>query len=356
MVNNIENELFREMVVHAGVGLVKVDADGVVIYTNPFAQALLGGGGEGLVFEDLFVGGETVSLLNQIAVSGEGVVCYPKAHECSTVPLLVTIDLGRGRAGFVATLKKYQGANEGFDKNMGERTAQLERINSDLNEFAYVVSHDLKAPLRAIFQLSTWIIDDYGHLFDDDGREQMGMLCGRVEQMNRLIDGVLLYSRVGKESKRSIVDMNDLFGELNDVFSTSLKIRMTQVNNFPSLYANKVHLLQLFQNIISNAEKYMITTAGEMGVVTVEYQGGQNYERFIIADNGPGIPKEYHEEIFKMFTTVASHSEDSGVGLAIVKKLMHYYEGRVTVESEPKKGSSFILDFKKNVVQCGINV
>ncbi|MGL1935870.1 MAG: PAS domain-containing sensor histidine kinase [Fibrobacterales bacterium] len=357
MVNKQENELFKQMVAYADVGLVGVGADGVVLYANPCAQKLLGGLGEERLFDALIVDCEGNTVLSQLAMAlGEPITCYPKVSTSDAIALEVSAQLFEEEAGFVVTLRKSEVTKKSLEKKVFERAAQLEKINSDLNDFAYVVSHDLKTPLRAIYQLSSWIIDDYGHLFDDDGREQMGMLCGRVEQMNRLIDGVLLYSRAGKENKRSEVDMNSVYDELHALFSTSSKIRLIKKNEFPLLLANKTHLVQLFQNIISNAEKYMVTPAGGLGVVTIEYQGGKQYERFIVSDTGPGIPKEHHEEIFKMFTTVASHNESSGVGLAIVKKLMHRYEGSVSVTSELNKGSCFILDFKKSVVQCGVDV
>ncbi len=234
-----------------------------------------------------------------------------------------------------------------LEKLVAERTMQLERINADLNDFAYVVSHDLKAPLRAIYQLTSWIMDDYLHLFDDDGKEQMGMLCGRVEQMSTLIDGVLQYSRAGREQKLEYVDLNTILNELATIFSTSAKITLIQEDTLPILYVNETHITQIFQNIISNAEKFMDKSRGE---VRVSFHEDVTRCSITIRDNGPGIEEQNHSEIFKIFSTLSHSSESSGVGLAIVKKLVNHYGGSVTVESDLGKGTAFHLSFDKNTV------
>ncbi len=235
-----------------------------------------------------------------------------------------------------------------LEKLVTARTRQLERINADLNDFAYVVSHDLKAPLRAIYQLTSWIMDDYLHLFDEDGKEQMGMLCGRVEQMSTLIDGVLQYSRAGREENLEQVDLNTIVNELVTIFSTSAKISLIQENTLPTLYVNETHITQIFQNIMSNAEKFMDRPRGEVRVYSHE---DETRSIITIRDNGPGIEERHHSEIFKIFNTLSHSSESSGVGLAIVKKLINQYGGSVTVESALGKGAAFHLSFEKNVVQ-----
>ncbi len=243
-------------------------------------------------------------------------------------------------------LKCLEDQNE-LEKLVAERTMQLERINADLNDFAYVVSHDLKAPLRAIYQLTSWIMDDYLHLFDDDGKQQMGMLCGRVEKMSTLIDGVLQYSRAGREQKLEYVDLNKIVNELATIFSTSAKITLIQEDTLPVLYVNETHITQIFQNIISNAEKFMDKSPGE---VRVKFHENETQSIITIHDNGPGIEERNHSEIFKIFSTVSHSSESSGVGLAIVKKLVNHYGGAVMVESAPGKGTAFHLSFDKKIV------
>ncbi|MFW6129279.1 MAG: two-component regulator propeller domain-containing protein [Candidatus Aminicenantaceae bacterium] len=188
------------------------------------------------------------------------------------------------------------------------------KIEEQLKDFAYIVSHDLKAPLRAISQLALWISEDYKDLFDSEGKEKIDLLTGRVNRMSDLIDGVLAYSRAGREKgKIEEVDLNDLMSEIIDNLAPPEHIKTIIEKPLPTIQANKTQVQQIFQNLISNAIKYMDKPKGEVTVGCVEKE---NYWRFSIKDNGPGIDKKNFKKIFKMFQTLESRDvrESTGVG------------------------------------------
>ncbi len=236
-------------------------------------------------------------------------------------------------------------------KKAEERQAQLlrevESINQELKDFAYVVSHDLKAPLRGIGTLVNWISTDYADKLDDEGKEQMGLLLRRVDRMHNLIEGVLQYSRVGRVKEEIVqVDLKALVPEVIDMVAAPEKIEITIEDELPTVELEETRIIQVFQNLISNAVKYMDKPQGEIRIGCVEEDG---FWKFSIADNGPGIEEKYFERIFKIFQTLSARDEfeSTGVGLTVVKKIIEMYNGKIWVQSEHGKGSTFFFTLPK---------
>lgn len=210
--------------------------------------------------------------------------------------------------------------NAELEQRVHQRTAELEVVNKELQNFAYVVSHDLKAPLRGISRLACWLAEDYAPLFDEAGKQQVQLLLNRVQRLDDLIEGILQYSRIGRlERESQQVDTNALLAEVIDSLMLSSSIRMTIEQNLPPLHINKTRIMQVFQNLIGNALKFMDKADGEIRIGCLD---AGRYWQFSVADNGPGIDPKYHEKIFQIFQVLQPRDEleSTGIGLSLVKK------------------------------------
>ena len=239
--------------------------------------------------------------------------------------------------------------NKTLEVKVGIRTEELEAINSELENFAYIVSHDLKSPLRGIAQLASWIATDYRDKIDEKGKGILTLLTGRVRKMNNLIDGILLFSRIGRvmESTEKI-DMITLLSDVVEMLAVSANISVRLPESLPVFYTEKIRIQQIFQNLIGNSIKYMDK---EDGIVEVTMQENENEFVFTVKDNGPGISPKYHEKVFDIFQTLGSSddTDSTGVGLTIVKKIVDHHGGKVWIESHDE-GCSFIFSLKKDKV------
>jgi len=228
-----------------------------------------------------------------------------------------------------------------------EILTKLKSANKDLSDFAYIVSHDLKAPLRGIKTLTDWISADYADRIDEDGKEQLGLLSNRVNRMHNLIEGILQYSRVGRvKEELARVNLNDVVPEVIDLIAPPPNISITIDNEMPTITCEPTRIMQVFQNLLSNAVKYMDKPQGQISLGCLEKDG---YWRFSVADNGPGIEERYFKKIFQMFQTLAPRDEfeSTGVGLTVIKKIVEMYGGQVWLESQPGQGSTFLFTFPK---------
>ena len=235
------------------------------------------------------------------------------------------------------------------EENRRERLMkELEKANHELKDFAYVVSHDLKAPLRAIGSLAHWIEEDYGEHFDKEGKEQLSLLIGRVGRMHELINGILDYSRVGRINiEKEEVDLNEAFQNMLELLAPPQHITVTQVGTMPLLFLNKVRIQQVFQNLVSNAIKYLDKPIGEIEVGCKEKD---SVWEFWVKDNGPGIEEKYYDKIFRIFQTLKPRDEieATGIGLSIVRKIVNLYGGTIWVESAIGEGSTFFFTLLKH--------
>jgi PAS domain S-box-containing protein len=229
-----------------------------------------------------------------------------------------------------------------------ERTNQeVENVNQELKDFAYIVSHDLKAPLRGIKTLAEWISADYADKLDDKGKEQMNLLASRVGRMHDLIDGILQYSRVGHvEEEKVVVNLNELVAKVIDMIAPPENITITIENELPTVECEQTRIMQVFQNLLSNAVKYMDKPKGQIKVGCVEEDG---FWKFSVADNGRGIEEKHYEKIFQLFQTLSPRDkfESTGIGLTVTKKIVELYNGKIWVESEPGQGSTFFFTLPK---------
>jgi signal transduction histidine kinase len=224
----------------------------------------------------------------------------------------------------------------------------LAASNRELDQFAYVASHDLKAPLRGIANLSQWIEEGLAGKMDGETKRQMEMLRGRVRRLDALIDGILSYSRAGRARDRiEPVDVGALLVETRELLSPRPEAAISLGDGMPVLDAERVPLQQVFLNLMSNALKHAQRADARVSV-TCDDEGG--FYHFRVADNGPGIAPEYHERIWTLFTTLRARDEveGTGIGLSVVKKIVETRGGRVAVESAAGAGATFHVHWPKH--------
>jgi len=233
------------------------------------------------------------------------------------------------------------------EQKQAELLAEVESINRELKDFAHIVSHDLKAPLRGIKSLVSWLMSDYADKLDEEGKKQMNMVQSRVDRMHNLIDGVLAYSRVAHQSEeRAQVELNELVADVIEMLAAPENISITVSEELPTIDFEPTRIAQVFQNLLGNAIKYMDKPQGQISVGCVAEDG---FWKFGVTDNGPGIEEAHFERIFQMFQTLSARDEfeSTGVGLTVIKKIVEMYGGKIWVESEPGQGSTFYFTVPK---------
>lgn len=222
---------------------------------------------------------------------------------------------------------------------------RLEKQNEQLNEYAQIVSHDLKSPLRSIHSLISWIKEDNEKEFSDETLQYLNMIEGKVEKMDHLIHGILTYSKVDTEDTiNEAIDLNDVINNCIKIIHIPENTKVIIDNTLPIVKADKFRMQQLFQNIISNAVNYIDKPEGLVSVGHLE--DAKSYT-FYIKDNGPGIAKENQEKIFKIFQSFTNHESSTGIGLSIVKRIVDNYKGTISIESELTKGTTFYIKMPK---------
>lgn len=223
----------------------------------------------------------------------------------------------------------------------------LERTNQELDQFAYIVSHDLKAPLRAIATLAEWIEEDQGDQLNEESREHLRLLRGRVTRMAGLIDGILQYSRAGRVQHVETVNVSALLSEVLELLAPPSEVAIAIAPDMPTLKTEKIPLEQVFINLIGNAIKYAKESDARVDV-SVEDAG--RYYKFSIKDNGSGIAPEYHQKIWGIFQRLEARDkvEGTGIGLSVVQKIVESRGGRVWVESELGAGATFGFTWPKH--------
>ncbi|WP_375417083.1 ATP-binding protein [uncultured Hymenobacter sp.] len=234
--------------------------------------------------------------------------------------------------------------------------SQLESRNRELDQFAYVVSHDLKAPLRGIESASRWIEEDLGpNQLPAHIREFLKLMRQRVHRMENLITGILELARVGRvEQANETVFVRQLLREILDMLQPPAGLQVELPFFLPTLVTNRVQLQQVFANLLSNAIKYHDHPA--TGQLTIGCDDAGEFYRFTVADDGPGIAPEYHERIFVIFQTLTERDtlESTGVGLAIVKKIVERQGGRIFIDSAEGAGARFVFTWPKQPLKTTV--
>lgn len=251
-------------------------------------------------------------------------------------------------SGIVGVCFDVSRMQKGADNFMLRLNEELLRSNRELEQFAYVASHDLQEPLRMISSFTQLLAQRYSDKLDDDAREYIRFAVDGSKRMYDLINGLLAYSRVqikGEEFSR--VDMNRVISKVLHNLRLSILETGTEINteNLPEITADEGQMIQLLQNLISNAIKF----SREKPVINVSAIKRKDYFVFCIKDEGIGIEPQYFDKIFKIYQQLEpDHYKGTGIGLPICKRIVERHGGRIWVESEPGKGSEFYFLLPEN--------
>ncbi|ACT94534.1 sensor histidine kinase [Dyadobacter fermentans] len=337
--------------------LVQLDRDGNFTYLNQAWESITGypvSASMGQSFAGFFPTAEarekvTEILSQETEGKEETLRIYTVGGQEKWLGVSLTPYFSNGQhIGFTGTLADVT-ARVTAETKLKSYTRDLERINAELDQFAYVVSHDLKAPLRAINNLSEWIEEDIADMLEGETKDQFRLLRGRVHRMENLINGILSYSRAGrmKTVKEKFV-IRGLVDELCESFSTKKPLSFSiEGDASMEIEAEKIALTQILQNLVSNGIKY--NDKDEIRISVGWKDLGKEYE-FHVGDNGPGISPEFHERIFVIFQTLQARDEveSTGVGLAIVKKILDEKHSKIRIDSVMGVGTTFYFTWPKN--------
>ena len=199
--------------------------------------------------------------------------------------------------------------------------------------------------MRSIHSLITWIKEDNDKEFSDQTKQYLSMIEDKVEKMDRLIQGILTYSKVESiETLTEKIDLNKKIKKIINIIHIPSNIKVIIKNELPIINADRFRMQQLFQNLISNAVIYIDKPEG---IVEIDYEEHKKNYVFSIKDNGPGIALENQEKIFKIFQSYTNHDKSTGIGLSIVKRIVDCYKGKIWIESELGKGTTFYINLPK---------
>lgn len=233
-------------------------------------------------------------------------------------------------------------------KELEEYTINLEKKNKELDQFAYIASHDLKSPLRGINNLTEWIQEDLGDSLKEESLNYFNLLKGRVHRMEALINSISKYARAGKSpiEQEKLLSLEIVVSVLKRI-NPGPEVAVYFDEKLPQIEANRKDIEEVFLAFISNAINHNLS---KEKIVNITFKEKLKTFEFCIADNGPGIDKEFHERIFAIFQTLDRRDaiENVGAGLAIVKKIVDEYDGKIWLESEKGSGSKFYFSWPKH--------
>jgi PAS domain S-box-containing protein len=350
---SVKEEYYRHITEYAPCGIIIADDNGKIETVNPQTCVLFGYSEEEMI-------GKSVDSLIPTRYQHQ----HPEHRQnFKKKPSHRRMGIGRDIFGLTKLGDEFPaeiGLAQFFDEdapktlatiiNMTEHvqvTEELKRSNKELNDFAYVASHDLKAPLRGIMQLSTWIEEDIADYANDETKANLTLLMSRTSRLDKLLEDLLNYSRIGRMiGDIQTIDTKELILNVFDLQDASDHISLLFQGTMPVINLAVVPFETIIRNLIGNAIKH---NNKPNGVITISAQEYQRHYQFSVKDNGPGISQRYHEQIFELFKTLKPRDEveGSGMGLSIIKKLLDYHKGSITVESDGENGTCFTFTWPK---------
>lgn len=247
-------------------------------------------------------------------------------------------------AGFV---EKQSEEVHRVNKEREDLLENLEKKNQTLSDYAQMVSHDLKSPLRGVHSLANWILNDNAEVLNSNSLEDFKLLLKNIEKMDAVIDGVLIYSTIDEIVRdKYMIDLNVVIEDVLESLRKPQHINITIKNKLPTIVGDNFRFKQLFQNLIENA----ITSIDKpIGEIEIDVTKETKFWKFSIKDNGEGIPSKYYLKIFQVFEKVHQDGDTTGIGLSIVKKIIEYYNGKIWLGSKLGVGTTIYFKIPMNL-------
>ncbi|TQI71318.1 PAS domain S-box-containing protein [Gramella sp. Hel_I_59] len=353
-----QKEKYSNIIANMNLGLLEVDNNDHIIMANQSFQHISGYTEKELKGKhpaDLLLTDESKQLL-------ETIEDHKKTGITTSYEITVFNKTGEKRTWIISGTPNYnmQGEMIGsilihlditdrkdLENKQVELLKDLEVQNQELNDYAHIVSHDLKSPLRNISALLSWTKEDFRNQLGEDSLVNIDLMQDKVEKMDHLIENILKYSSIDRSSASvEKVDVQALVEDIIAMIYIPDHIQVTIKNKLPVIQADTTRIQQLFQNIISNAVNYIDK---EQGIVEVDVEENAMEYIFSVQDNGIGIPEDQHDRIFQIFNTASDHKKSTGIGLSIVRKIIDLYDGKVWLESKPGIGTTFNFSIKKSL-------
>ncbi|ANW96912.1 PAS domain-containing sensor histidine kinase [Wenyingzhuangia fucanilytica] len=351
-----EKQKYSNIIANMNLGLLEVDNDDKILFANHSFLEMSGFSNKDLLGNkaaDVFLKNEYKP---KLAIESEN----RKKGDSNSYEIQVHTKTGDTRYWLISGAPNYNlnGEVSGsigihlditnlkkLEQQKEELLKDLAKSNESLQEYAHIVSHDLKSPLRSINALVAWIKEDNIENLDEMSVQNLVLIEKTLEKMEDLISDVLEYSSVGANlNLNQNVDVHHLVKELVEIIYVPENIHISIEENLPIVMGDKVKLQQLFQNLLSNAIKF---SDKEIGKIIVSCTEMTTHYQFSVSDNGMGIEKEYFDKIFKIFHSLNKRKDSSGIGLSIVKKIVELHHGNIWLESETGKGTTFYFTIKK---------
>ncbi|MEM8845709.1 MAG: PAS domain S-box protein [Bacteroidota bacterium] len=354
----IQKEKYGSIIANMNLGLIEVDDDDNILMVNQSFCDMVGYTSMELI------GRNAVEVVNMVEEDQEKLKIHNRKRKqgiSDSYEVGVITKTGEKRFWLISGAPKYDDFGnvigsigihlditdqKNLELQKESLVEELEASNKGLQEYAHIVSHDLKSPLRSVSALATWLYEDYKDKLDETGSYNLKMIQEKIEGMDKLITGILKYSTVNNEVfDNTEVDVNEVIKEISEIIYIPENVTINIVQQLPIIKADKTKIHQLFQNFLSNAA---VNIDKPKGIIEINYQETKKYWEFSIKDNGVGIPEEYHEKIFQIFQSIGNQERSTGIGLSIVKKIIDRYNGKIWLESEIGMGTTFYFTLAKN--------
>lgn len=362
----LSNKLLREtqrldnILMTAADAIVTIDAAGRIVDANRASVAMFGYPMDELVgqpISTIMFDEDATAHQSFVDAADEGACPHRMAvgrrlegrrKDGSAVAVEISVGCSKidGRRHFTGIIRDVSEARQA-QQRQADLMAELERSNSELDQFAYVASHDLKAPLRVIQNASRWLEEDLSEHFDDDTRESMALLRSRVDRMERLLDDLLMHSRIGRVAQPStLVTGEELIAEIQALAGDPGSFTLEMARSLTSVVVQRMPLQTVLLNLVTNAIKHHDKAHATVRI-GVEDTGEAHI--FTVEDDGPGIPPQYHKKVFDLFQTLQPRDrvDSSGMGLAMVRKHVEVVGGGIELISDGSRGTTVRLRWPK---------
>jgi two-component system, LuxR family, sensor kinase FixL len=341
-VSKSENK-FRRILETAIDPVISIDEKGIILLCNPAAEQEFG-------YSAVEMVGKNIKMLMPSPYREEHdtyLANYMETGKAQIIGMIRELE-GERKDGSVFPMELsvsevLDGEQRSFTGVVRNITEHKEMID-ELKQFAYVTSHDLKAPLRAISNLSQWIEEDLGDDLNEETAENLALLRSRVLRMENLIQGVLQYSRAGSgDPTIMFCKLKEVIDGIIDSIVVPEEFSIQIESDIIGIYADQTQVIQIFTNLLSNAIKHNDKPQGKVRITARECETNKAWIEILVADNGPGIPMQYREKVFQVFQTLQARdkAENTGVGLAIVKKIIEKRGGKIEILDLDVIGTTF---------------